>query len=310
MIERMVRTSRTLDFQDLQALASVVRHGGITAAAESLGVSKSSVSTRITRLEERLGTRLLERNSRRVVLTREGEQVLPRVQSLLAEADNLLEETNLAKVSPRGIVRMAVTPALGGAVLEHLLPGLRERHPDISMVVVPSYDVDDMQDPHFDFAIRVGGIREETLVANKIGVFARVLVCAPSHPAARATAVEHLSDVALLSFSGNSIRVDWRLQRKDGSGGTVTLDRQAQVAVQDFETLLRLARAGQGVAVTPDFLVRADLAEGRLVRVLPDWQLPAIDVLLAYRIGVSRISRVAAVMDEVRRAVVCVLGPR
>jgi DNA-binding transcriptional LysR family regulator len=304
----MVRTFRTLDLRDLEALASVVRHGGITAAADNLRVSKSSVSTRITRLEERLGARLLERNSRRVALTREGEQVLPRVQSLLAEAENLLEATNQAKVSPRGIVRMAVTPALGGAVLEHLLPALRERYPDISMIVAPSYDVDDLQDPHFDFAIRVGSICDETLVANKIGAFARILVCAPSHPAARATSVEHLSDVALLSFSGNSIRVDWRLQRKDGSGGTVMLDRQAQVAIQDFETLLRLARAAEGVAITPDFLVRSDLAEGRLVQVLPDWQSPVVDVLLAYRIGASRIRRVAAVMDEVRRAAACVLG--
>ena len=303
----MVQDRRTIDFHELYAFAAVVRHGGMTAAAKALGVSKSTVSMQITRLEQRLGTRLLERSSRRVALTREGEQVLPRIQSLLAEAEQLLEEATRAKAAPRGTVRISVSPPLGGAILDHLVPALRGRYPDISLVVVSSYQMDDLKDPAFDFAIRVGQIHDEALVANNIGTFSRILVCAPSHPAARVSSIDALNDALLLAFSGRSNDVSWRLQRKDGSEQEITLDRAAPFAIQDFDLLLRLARLGQGVTMVPDFMVRADLAEGRLVHILQAWQSPPVDVMLAYRIGASRVSRVAAVLEEARQAVTRVL---
>ena len=262
----MVQEYRTIDFHELQALAAVVRHGGMSAAAKALGVSKSTVSIQITRLEQRLGIRLLERSSRLVVLTREGQQVLPRIQSLLAEAEHLLEEATRAKALPRGTVRISVSPALGGAVLEYLVPALRGSHPDISLVVVSGYEMDDLKDPAFDFAIRVGQIRDEALVANKVGTFSRVLVCAPSHPAACLSSVDGLKDATLLAFSGRATDVTWRLQRKDGAEKEIALDCDAPFAIQDFDLLLRLARLGQGVTMVPDFMVRADLAEGKIGR--------------------------------------------
>lgn len=304
----MVHENRTIDFHELRVFAAVVRHGGITAAADAIGMSKSAVSLQVTRLERRLGARLLERSSRRVALTREGETMLPRIQSLLAEAENLMEEALQAKASPRGTVRISVSPALGGAVLEHLVPALRNRFPDISLVVVSNYEMDDLQNPAFDFAIRLGHIRDESLVANKIGTFRRILVCAPSDRAASLSSIDALNGAFLLNFSGRSTDVAWRLQRKDGSGAEITLDCDAQVAIQDFDLLLRLARLGHGTAMVPEFMVRTDLAHGRLVHVLPEWQSPPVDVMLAHRIGISRVSRVAAVLEEARRAVEHVLG--
>ena len=297
----MVLDVRTIDLWELRVFSSVVRHGGITAAADALGISKSTVSLQITRLEGRLGTRLLERSSRRVALTREGEQVLPRVQSLLAEADNLLQEATRASAAPRGTVRIAVSPPLGGAMLEFLVPALKERYPDISLIVVPNYEIDDLQDPAFDFAIRIGRIRDDTLVANKIGVFSRILVCAPSHPLAGSTSLEMLKGGDLLAFAGRA------LQKKQ-EGQEITLDREPQFSIADFETLVRLSRAGHGIVEVPDFMVRGEIAEGRLVQILPHWRSPPLDVILAYRVGVSRINRVAAVLKEVERAVASVLN--
>ncbi|MET4736682.1 DNA-binding transcriptional LysR family regulator [Bradyrhizobium japonicum] len=221
-VERMVFDGRTIDFMELQVFAAVARHGGVTAAADALGISKSTVSLQITRLEDRLGTRLLVRSSRRVALTREGEQVLPRVQSLLAEAENLLEEASRASAAPRGIVRIAVSPPLGGAMLELLVPALRDRYPDVSLIVVPSYEMDDLQDPSFDFAIRVGRIQDDTLIANKIGEFSRILVCAPSYPLAGANSVELLRKEDLLAFGG---RVN---QRKFAAQEHLTQIRSSQ----------------------------------------------------------------------------------
>ncbi|WP_299177412.1 LysR family transcriptional regulator [uncultured Brevundimonas sp.] len=176
----MVQEKRTIDLQELQALASVVRHGGVTAAAHSLGVSKSTVSMQVTRLEARLGVRLIERNSRRVALTREGEQLLPRIQSILADADHLLDETLRARMSPRGTVRIAAPPALCGALLEPLVSAVAERYPEIALVIEPSYDMEDVQDPAFDFAVRVGQVNDDGLISKVIGSFARILVCSPT----------------------------------------------------------------------------------------------------------------------------------
>lgn len=302
----MVQVKRTIDFHELRALTSVVRHGGISAAAQALGLSKSTISMQITRLEARFGVRLVERTSRRVALTREGEQLLPRVQSILAEADHLFDEALGARTSPRGTVRIAVPPALGGALLEQLVPALAERYPDIALVVAPSYDMDDVQDPAFDFAVRVGQVSDEGLVATVIGSFARILVCSPDCPAAP-SGIAMLGEMPLLAFSGTSTHIDWRLCRAYDSGEDVVLDREAKVSVRDFELLLRLVRAGRGITMVPDFMVREDLASRRLLHVLPEWRSPPVNVLLAYRVGASRVSRVAAVLEEARRAVTSVL---
>ncbi|MCS3417686.1 DNA-binding transcriptional LysR family regulator [Pseudomonas sp. BIGb0450] len=304
----MVQENRTIDFRELQAFISVVRAGGITAAAASLGVSKSTVSMQITRLEKRLGTRLLTRSSRQVALTREGEQLLPRIQSLLAETVHLLEEAGRTTAMPRGTVRVALTPALGGRVLEHLVPSLKKHYPEVRLVVVPTYEFNDLQDPAFDFAIRIGKIHDEDLVADRVGSFSRILVCASSHPAAQMRVIDSLSEAAILNFSGRSTHVDWRLEPIAGSAQPVTLDCEALFTVQDFDLLLRLVRLGQGVALVPDFMVRADIASGRLVHVLGQWRSLPMDVMLAYRAGTSRLGRVAAVLEQTRLALALVLS--
>jgi DNA-binding transcriptional LysR family regulator len=291
-----------LDFQELRAFDAVARNKGISAAAGVLGLSKSAVSMQITRLEERLGTRLVERNSRRVALTREGEQLLPRIQSILADADQLIDETMRMRGSPRGAVRIAVPPALGAAMLERLIPSLAVRHPGISLVVAPSYDIENVQDPAIDLAVRVGRIADEGLVGEALGSFRRILVCSPDL-GIRPTNVAMLAEAPLLAFSGKSTRVDWRLRRDGAADTDVELDCEAKVSVRDFDLLLRLVRAGQGITMVPEFMVREDLARGRLRQVLPKWGSPPVEVLLAYRVGASRITRIAAVLQDVRRVV-------
>jgi DNA-binding transcriptional LysR family regulator len=308
--KRMVRKIRTIDFEELRVFAMVAHHGGITPAANVLGIAKSTISHSLTRLEERIGARLFERNSRRVALTQEGTQVLPRVLSLLAEVDSLLEETARTTAAPRGIVRIAVPTALGSAVLEYLVPSLRERFPEIALVVVPGYEMDDLQDPAFDFAIRAGAVRDETLVASKVGAFFRILVCAPEHAAASAQSVDDLKDFPLLGFSNRTPRVEWILRSVSEPDREIVVEAKASLSVQDFETLLRMARAGHGVAEVPSFMAKDAIANGRLVHVLPEWTSPPVDVMLAYRFGVSRVSRVAAVLDVARDAIAEVLRQR
>lgn len=299
----MVQENRTIDFDALATFAAVLREGGITAAAAKLGLSKSTVSLQITRLEQRLGTRLLLRSARRLALTREGERLWPRIQSLLSEVALLHDESARATAAPRGTVRMAMTPALGGAVLAALYPALRAEYPEITLIAAPSYEIDDLQDPGFDFALRIGPVRDESLVAQPLGAFRRLLVCAPGHPALALTAKESLADMPLLAFSARSAAVDWFFEAKDGTGENWRLSAAAPLALRDFAVLHQLVRAGAGLAMLPDFLVRADLAAGRLCQLFPAWHSPPAPVHLVHRPGASRLARVAAVMALARQAV-------
>lgn len=297
----MVQQSKTMEFRELLAFSRVAQIGGITAAADSLALSKSTVSLQISRLEQRLDVRLFERNSRRVALTREGERLLPRVNSLLQEMQLLIEETESAVDVPGGVVRIAVTPALGRVVLRHLVPRLQITHPNLRLVVNSTYDLDDLHDPNFDFAIRVGRIFDDKLVAKPVGSFRRILVASPEFLAGKVlNTPDDLQNVPCLIFSGRSVQTNWVLQSKSHPDVTQTVPINSHVAVRSFSSLLDLARDGLGVMSVITFLVQDDIDSSRLVRCLPDWQSPPVEVMLAYRFGASKVARVAAALKETR----------
>ncbi|MBL4646232.1 MAG: LysR family transcriptional regulator, partial [Rhizobiales bacterium] len=251
----MVEENKTLEFRELLAFSTVIQQGGITAAADNLNLSKSTISLQVSRLEQSLGVKLLERNSRRVALTREGENLLPRVMSLLEEMQLLKDESSLAASVPNGNVRIAVTPALGGFVLKTLIPHLRQTHPNMRLIVESAYQFDDLQDPNFDFAIRVGRIKDDTLVANHVGTFRRVLVASPAFIQEHApTTPADLAQTPCLVFSGNSPEANWRLESAQHPQQTEVVLVQSHVAVRNFSVLLDLAKQGLGVALVPNFL--------------------------------------------------------
>lgn len=300
----MVQENRTINLQELAAFAEVIKAGGITAAAETLGTSKSTVSMQITRLEARLGVTLLTRTSRRIALTREGQRILPRIISLLAETEHLLEDVQQEASLPHGIVRIATTPAFGDRALRVLGPKVREIYPDIKLVVRPTYDFDDLQDPSFDFAIRVGKISDENLVAIPLGSFRRQIVASPEfaeqinlrNPA-------QLEHVECIAFSDTKTQHVWRLENVGDPRKTADIPIDANIAIRDFSTLLSLAKSGQGVGFLADFVTKSDLEHGNLVNCLPNWQSKPSKVMLAYRFGATRITRVKSVIDLARETI-------
>lgn len=306
----MVQKNRTINLQELAAFAEVIKAGGITAAAEALGTSKSTVSMQITRLEARLGVTLLTRTSRRISLTREGQWILPRIISLLAETEHLLEDVQREASLPRGIVRIATTPAFGDRALRVLGPKIRETYPDIKLVVKPTYDFDDLQDPSFDFAIRIGKISDENLVAIPLGSFHRQIVASPDFAAQiNLRNPAQLEHVECIAFSDTKTQHIWRLENVGDPRKTADIPIDANIAVRDFSTLLSLAKSGQGVGFLADFVTKTDLEHGNLVNCLPDWQSKPSEVMLAYRFGATRITRVKSVIDLARETISELLIP-
>jgi DNA-binding transcriptional LysR family regulator len=293
----MVSDLRTLDFQQITSFVAVIRHGGVSAGAAQLGLAKSAVSKHVSQLEAILQVKLLERSSRRVSLTREGEHLLARLESLLAEGERLIEQAREEHDRPAGLVRIAATPDFGGLVAERFFPLVVERHPDIHLTMEPSYDRVDLQDPAFDLAFRIGDVKDDRLVARELGAFERVLVASPDYLGARPLkTVRELAQHDALLFTGTRTQAEWQLvRRKDGTEVIVRV--QGKLAARSFRILLGLAERGAGIAFVPDFIAADAIAAGRLRRCLMDYASRPTPVFLTYRFGSDRIRRIRAVLD-------------
>lgn len=291
----MVANFRTLGLPALLSFHTVARLGGISAAAEHLGLAKSGVSRHVAQLEDHFGVRLLERGARSVRLTPVGRRLAESIRSILAEVDLLGDIVREERAGVAGQVTIAATPEFGALVATRLFPEVRRRHPDLSLVMRADYAFEDMQDPGTDLAIRVGSVDDDRLVARRMGSFTRWLAASPAlAETLDLNRPEDLARHACLTFRGDRPGATWRLVSGDRE---TAVDVNGPIAVRSFGILQELARAGLGVAFLPAFMLEGDLARGTMVRCLPDWSSPGAPVFLTFRPGVRSIARVAAVLD-------------
>jgi len=288
----------TIETQLLRVLVATATHGGVTAAAEALGMAKSAVSKQLSALESRLQVRLFERVNRRVSLTAEGRLLLPRAESILAELDQFLDDARHRVNLVSGTVRIAASPEFGALLAEHFIPLLLRTHPSLRIAMSLEYQFDDLHDPAFDLAFRLGLVNDDRLVFRKLGEFSRTIVCSPEFARAhRLQTPSHLQEVDAVLFSDRGSSEVWPLVDRLHPTRHCDASVHGRFGVRGFEALAVAASAGLGIARLPTFVAALRLAEGRLVPVLPGWQPSAVPVFLAYRSGVSRIARVRAVAD-------------
>ncbi|WP_258394910.1 LysR family transcriptional regulator [Pseudomonas fluorescens] len=259
----------TLD--ELSAFIAVVETHSFTGAAKVVGRDATIISRRIGQLEERLGVRLLSRTTRRVVLTEAGSLFYQRARALLDELDSAsLEASNFA-ASPQGLLRVSLPVTFGRRWVAPLLPAFIAQHPKIRVDARFADRYVDVVAEGFDVAIRVGTLRDSSLVAKRIADFRNLLYAAPSYIALRGEpqTPEALLDHACLGFSSHSSWPDWVLT-KDGQHKTV---RPTGPLVSDnSESLLQAAIEGAGIILTPDWLAGSAVLNGELVQILPQWQ--------------------------------------
>ncbi|MEM9393322.1 MAG: LysR family transcriptional regulator [Pseudomonadota bacterium] len=292
----MVQNIRTLGLPALLSFHTVAREGGISAAAERLGIAKSGVSRHVAQLESHFGVRLLERGARSVRLTRVGQKLDDRIRSLLAEIDLLEDIAQEESVGVSGQVAMAATPEFGGLIATELFPILSASHPDLTLVMRPDYAFEDMQDPSTDLAFRVGTFKDDRLVALKLGGFQRVLVAAPKlleHCTLKTPA--DLAQLPCLTFRGDRPGATWRFLSQETEEQVAV---SGPIAVRNFGILMQLAIAGHGVANLPEFMLGDALRTGALVRCLPEMSQNDNPVYLTFRPGARKIARIAAVIDQ------------
>ena len=265
--------SASLD--DLYYYAMVVKHGGFAAAGRELGVPKSRLSRHVNRLEERLGVRLLQRSTRRFVVTDTGENLYRHCQAMLAEAESAFEVVEQAQSEPRGLLRVACPIALASTQLAPLIPRFLRRYPKVRLDLHVDNRRIDVLAERFDAALRVRTepSGEDGLVMRRFAELCELLVASPDYleQAGQPAHPDDLRQLSTLSFAPGETQ-HWTLNGPNGQ--QVDIEHAPRLLSHNFPVLRQAALDGLGIALLPASVIEADLASGRLVHVLPDWRLP------------------------------------
>jgi DNA-binding transcriptional LysR family regulator len=294
----MVSSERTIDTQLLRAFVATARYNGVTAAADALAMAKSAVSKQLVTLERLLDLRLFERGGRKIILTREGQLLLARAESILAELDQFVVDAQDQATHVRGTVRVAASPEFGALLAKHFIPRVLARHPALNIAMTSEYQFDDLHDPDVDLAFRLGTVSDDRLIARPLGDFACVLACAPAYARSRTIKVpEDLAQANVLLFSDRELTASWTFRGESKPHPQRDVEVRGTFGVLGFEALAVAAVAGLGIARLPSFVATPRVTSGSLVRLLPKWRLAPVQVHLAYREGISRVARVRAVID-------------
>lgn len=268
----MVETMRQ-DLNNLYYYVQVVDYGGFTQAGKALGMPKSKLSRRIALLEERLGVRLIQRTSRSFVVTELGQAYYAHCKAMLVEAEaaqNVIESTH---AEPCGAVRVSCPIALLHVHVEHMLVDFALQYPNVAIQLTAVNRAVDVVAEGLDIAIRVRSLPldDSDLAARVLGYAVQYLVASPSL-LERCGIPQSPADLTSWPSLGHSPPMERHVWTLSGANGVQLNQHHAPRFVStDMLTLRQAAMAGVGVAQLPAIMVRDQLADGRLVRVLPDW---------------------------------------
>jgi LysR family transcriptional regulator for bpeEF and oprC len=265
------------NFSDIVAFAKVVEAHSFVAAAQALGMSPSAISKAVSRLEDRLGARLLNRTTRSLSLTDLGASFYERCRDALLQLDQAENEVSESRGVVRGRLRVDVPVALGRRLIVPALPRFIQQNPEITVQMSMNERSIDLVQEGIDAAVRVGNLSDSSLIARRVGSF-RGMTCASPEFIARVGEprtpdnLDPVHCIAMFKLGSNLIR-PW-LFRKGGVQKSVT--PMAPLSFSDPESAVAAAVAGAGFVRSLDFTVEAQIAAGLLKPVLEDWNEDAI----------------------------------
>ncbi len=280
------------DFEGWAVFATVAEQRSFSGAATTLGVSKATVSKAITRLENRLGTTLFHRTSRRLALTESGVALVERAHAILAGAVEAEECAREDVGTPRGTVRLAVPMSLGVREVGPAIAAFLATHPDITVELHLSDALIDLVGEGYDAALRVGTLPDSSLRARKLRDVRRLIVASPDwvvrHPEVRTP--DDLRPADVFGYT-NLPRHRQIVLRREG-GGEAVFAADGRLRANNADVMLAALEAGLGVAMAPDFIVASGLAAGRLVTILDEWSPSPVALHLVTPPGLLRPRRV------------------
>lgn len=274
-------------FQAMTVYVRVVETGSMTAAAQACGMSTTMVGNHLRALEQRLGVSLLKRTTRRQSLTEFGATYYQRCKEVLGLVDNCEQLAEQAQDDARGTLRLTAPPAFGSERLAPALAEFSQLYPQVQLEVVLTNQIIDPTEQNFDAAIRLGTLESSGMIARPLEDYTLSICAAPSYLQRRGTPSEpqQLREHDCLAFAypagddWQSVTKHWRLSGPDGE---VIVPVSGPMTINSSPGLRQAALAGMGIVMLPDVVVHDDLAQGRLIALLSDYQPPSRPMHLVY----------------------------
>lgn len=268
---------------EMEVFVRAVELGGFTAAATACRMTPSAVSKLVTRLEKRLGTRLINRSTRRLQLTPEGCGFYERSVTILADIAEA-ERHASAGEQVTGHIRINTSGSFGNHILAPLIPGFMAFYPDVSLEVFHTDRIVDLMEERADVAIRTGPLKSSSLIASKLGTARNMIVASPDYLRRHGApnSPEELKKHCRIDFSYSRAIEGWPLRL---GNQMITLPAARGLQVGDGEAMRHLALAGAGIARLATFTIKADLEAGRLLPVLEELNPGDVEEFYAVYIG-------------------------
>jgi DNA-binding transcriptional LysR family regulator len=295
-----------MDLNEIAIFARVVQAQSFTAAGRALGLPKSTVSRKVSELEQRLGTRLLQRTTRSLSLTDAGRAYYDYASRIVTEVEEADLAVTTMQGAPRGLLR--VTAPLAFDLLGAMVSSYLVRYPEVQLQLTCTDRVVDLVEEGFDVAVRAGRLADSSLIARHLGTGHALLVASPQllgrHGAVKRP--QDLERLPALVFGAGADRARWTLVRKDEP---VTVNVKPRFVTNDFGVLEGAALAGVGVALLPTMRSEEFIRDGRLRVVLPAWRSLDIPIQAVYPSTRLLSPKVKTFVDHLQERFASVLTP-
>lgn len=268
-------------FLEMRAFVAVVESGSFVKAADALGLSKSAVSRLVGDLEARLGVRLLQRTTRKLSLTEEGDVFRERCTELLAGVDEAEAEITARTGEAAGLLRINVPVTFGLMYLAPLWPAFMDLHPKVVLDVTLADRMVDLVDEGYDMAVRIARLPSSSLISRRLASTRLVLCASPAYLSAHGVP-RHPADLAkhsVITYALLAMGEQWQFQGPDGD---VVVKVSSRMRSNSGDTCCAAALQGHGLILQPTFLIAAHLQSGALVEVMPEYPSIELGVYAVY----------------------------
>ena len=264
-----------MDIDNIRAFIAVYRVGSFVDVANERNVASSTVSRAVASLEAQLNTRLFQRTTRKLVPTQEGELYFEKILPLIEEMDLVHQSLIDSGTTPSGHLRVTASASYGQIVIAPILKAFRNQYPNIELEFILSDGHIDLINDQVDIAIRHGNLSDSSLIARKLADVKYHLVSSKAYLTQRDVpqVPDDLLDHELLTFAYDNFRNAWNFQR-DGVSQSISI--RPIMTATNAATIRQSVRDGMGIALLADWTIRCDLSSGKLVELLPDWQVTGL----------------------------------
>lgn len=290
------------------AFLKAVELGSIRAAARALGQDPSGISRRITQLEQRLGTQLVDRSGNATKATAQGQVYYERLSSIIGQLEALEAEVSGENLTPSGLLRVTCGIDFGQEFVTDWLLEFRQMYPGVDYDLILASGYVDMNQNAIDVALRVGDLPDSSLVARKLADVPRVLVASPDYLKRKGTPErpEDLTQHDFIFFSPANRQQP--LELFDPNGTSVKVQRSGGIAINAVRSAVKAVAEGQGIHVGPLWAFAAKIASGDIVTVLPEYSQKLLPLYAVRQPSVVVPARISSFIDHVSKKVRSVDG--